>query len=472
MKLVVRPIIFLCLKNKYLAIMKGICIIMRKFVKSVSIILSALLIFQFMLSDIGYAQKVRTTVTQGTKVLNKNNIKAKVPISPKRNTKSLVTKLAATEPIIQTPSSAVSEISPNGLTTDNISQPLQTKDTTPPTVPQNLSYQVLSQNSIELNWTASADDSGTASYAVYRDDSMIATVTSSAIYLDSGLEPNTTYKYQVSAFDGSNNYSSKSDTLTVVTKTYDKIKNDISDTSIKVQMYNANKSTTNNTIFPWYKIYNTGIASVSLSDITIRYYYTIDGEKGQNFWCDWSNVGSSNVLGTFVKMPEKKNGADTYLEVGFKNEAGTLKPGESIELQCRIAKTDWTNYDQSDDYSFDSNETKYADWTKFTAYNTGNLIWGNEPGTETPADITPPTVPMNLISYSISNGEIGLNWSASADDTGVSGYIIYRNNIEIARVGEGTTYTDTGLLPTTLYTYEVAAYDYSNNISEKSQSVS
>jgi len=443
---------------------------MRKFVKSASIILSALLVLQFMLSDISYAQRVNTTVTEGTKILNKSDIKAKVPISPKQNTKSLVAQLAATEPINSIPSDNTSNISPNTLTVDSIS--VQTQDSTPPTVPQKLSYKAISQNSIELNWSPSTDDCGTVSYAVYRDDSMIATVTGSAIYLDSGLLPDITYKYKVAAFDASNNYSAKSNTLTAMTKTQNTTENNTTDNSIKVQMYNANRSATNNTIFPWYKIYNTGTVPVSLADIKIRYYYTINGEKDQNFWCDWSDIGSSKVTGTFAKMLEKKNGADSYLEIGFKNGAKTLEPGDSIELQCRIAKTDWTNYDQSDDYSFDSNSTGYTDSNKVTGYNAGTLIWGNEPQTETPTDITPPAVPLNLTSYSISTSEVGLNWAPSSDDTRLSGYIVYRNSVEIAKVNNGTSYTDTGLLPDTIYTYEVAAYDFANNVSQKSQAVS
>ena len=41
-----------------------------------------------------------------------------------------------------------------------------------------------------------------------------------------------------------------------------------------------------------YKLVNTGSEPVNLSDVTIRYYYTINGEKPQNSWCDWSNRGA------------------------------------------------------------------------------------------------------------------------------------------------------------------------------------
>ncbi|HEX2927140.1 MAG TPA: cellulose binding domain-containing protein [Ruminiclostridium sp.] len=242
--------------------------------------------------------------------------------------------------------------------------------------------------------------------------------------------------------------------------------------TIKVQMFNANTSADNNTIFPRYKIYNTGNTPISLSDIKVRYYYTIDGEKEQNFWCDWSDAGSSNVTGTFVKMSDKQKGADTYVEIGFKTEAGVLDPGKSVEIQCRVAKTDWSNYNQGDDYSFNNTSSDYTEWNNSTGYISSELKWGNEPGTENPADTNPPTVPQNLSSYSISDSTITLTWAASADDTGVSGYIIYRDGSEIARVDSGTSFTDSGMSPNNVYKYEVAAYDYAKNVSGKSPAVS
>lgn len=149
--------------------------------------------------------------------------------------------------------------------------------------------------------------------------------------------------------------------------------------SIKVQMFNASTSAQTNGIMPRFKLYNTGTTSINLSDVKIRYYYTIDGEKAQNFWCDWSHVGSSNITGTFVKMGTAKTGADYYLEIGFTSGAGTLAAGQSIEVQARFSKTDWTNYTQTGDYSFSSTNSNYADWSYATGYISSSLKWGIEP---------------------------------------------------------------------------------------------
>ena len=148
---------------------------------------------------------------------------------------------------------------------------------------------------------------------------------------------------------------------------------------IKVQMFNGNTAAQTNGIAPRIKLYNSGTTNVKLSDVTLRYYYTIDGDKPQNFWCDWSSAGSSNVTGNFVTMPSSKSGADHYLEIGFTTAAGELQAGASIEVQTRFSKSDWTNYTQTGDYSFNGTGTNYADWSKMTGYISGTLNWGVEP---------------------------------------------------------------------------------------------
>ncbi|MDF2987927.1 MAG: xeg74 [Eubacterium sp.] len=149
--------------------------------------------------------------------------------------------------------------------------------------------------------------------------------------------------------------------------------------ALKVQMFNGTTAATSNTLNPKLKLINTGTTPVTLSNVKIRYYYTIDGEKAQSFWCDWSTAGSANVTGSFTKMPTAKTGADYYLEIGFTTGAGIIAAGDSIEIQTRVSKNDWSNYTQTGDYSFMSSGTSYSDWTNVTEYVSGALVWGVEP---------------------------------------------------------------------------------------------
>ncbi|MEK4854843.1 cellulose binding domain-containing protein, partial [Paenibacillus sp. FSL H7-0756] len=155
--------------------------------------------------------------------------------------------------------------------------------------------------------------------------------------------------------------------------------------TFKVQSFNASRSSVTNTIFPRISFENTSKSTLQLSSIKLRYYYTIDGEKFQSFYADYARVAGSNtrviqsyVTGSFQKTTGK-TGSDYYLEIGFTSGAGSLKPGESVEIQCRFWKSDFSNYYQTNDYSFNGLATGFTDTSKITAYSYGNLIAGMEP---------------------------------------------------------------------------------------------
>ncbi|MGN6711392.1 cellulose binding domain-containing protein [Anaerocolumna jejuensis] len=148
------------------------------------------------------------------------------------------------------------------------------------------------------------------------------------------------------------------------------------DYKLTLQMYNTgNSGKTANTIHPMMRLLNTGNQMVKYSDITIRYYYTADDNKPQNFWCDWSDAGQNNITGAFHKLTEKYEGADTYLEIGFKEGRGYLGIGASTDLHIRFAKNDWTDYNLTNDYSLRAGES-FADWDQVDVFIKGEKVWG------------------------------------------------------------------------------------------------
>ncbi|NLP15265.1 MAG: cellulose 1,4-beta-cellobiosidase [Clostridium sp.] len=141
--------------------------------------------------------------------------------------------------------------------------------------------------------------------------------------------------------------------------------------NILLQYYNNNANEMSSNINVSLKLTNNSDSSIKLSDVKIRYYYTIDGEKPQNFACDWSTIGGSNVTGRFVKLPSSKSNADYYLEIGFTDGAGSLEPNNSIDIQARLWKSDWSNYILNNDYSTSSG--------RIALYISGRLVSGSEP---------------------------------------------------------------------------------------------
>ncbi|MEK5081914.1 cellulase family glycosylhydrolase [Bacillus sp. FSL H8-0515] len=146
--------------------------------------------------------------------------------------------------------------------------------------------------------------------------------------------------------------------------------------SISVQYRAGDGSVNGNQIRPQLLIKNNGITTLNLKDVTVRYWYN-GKNKGQNFDCDYAQIGCGNVTHKFVTLHKPKRGADTYLELGFKN--GTLLPGASTgNIQLRLHNDDWCNYAQNGDYSFFQSNT-FKTTKNITLYNHGKLIWGEEP---------------------------------------------------------------------------------------------
>ncbi|MBJ8191797.1 cellulose 1,4-beta-cellobiosidase, partial [Bacillus cereus] len=134
----------------------------------------------------------------------------------------------------------------------------------------------------------------------------------------------------------------------------------------------ADTNVNDNHLNPHFHILNKGTISVPINELKIRYYYTIDGDRAQPFNCDYAVLSCSKLNGKLVKMVKAVTGADYYLEVSFQSGAGVLAPGVSTgEIQTRIHKTDWSNYNESDDYSYKGTQTSYADHTKATLYHNG-----------------------------------------------------------------------------------------------------
>ena len=87
------------------------------------------------------------------------------------------------------------------------------------------------------------------------------------------------------------------------------------------------------------------------------------------------------------------------------------------------------------------------------------------------SDISPPTPPSNLLAMANGTNTVNLTWIASTDNVGVTNYLVERCQgagcTSFAQVGTtaGTTYSDTGLLSGTSYSYRVRATDAAGNVS-------
>ncbi|XID92816.1 glycoside hydrolase family 6 protein [Paenibacillaceae bacterium WGS1546] len=225
-----------------------------------------------------------------------------------------------------------------------------------------------------LSWNAS---SGATGYNVKRATTSggpYATVASGApgtSYTDAGLTNGVTYYYVVSASNAAGE-SANSAQVDVTPS------GGGSPGGLVVQYKAADTNAADNQIKPHLNIKNTGASAVSLSDLKVRYYFTKEGAAAMNAWIDWAQIGGANIQVTFGSA--SGTGADTYAELSFTAGAGSIAAnGQTGDIQLRMAKSDWSNFNEADDYSYDGTKTAYADWNKVTLYHSGALIWGIEP---------------------------------------------------------------------------------------------
>lgn len=157
---------------------------------------------------------------------------------------------------------------------------------------------------------------------------------------------------------------------------------------------------------------------------------------------------------------------------------------QTLKLQGSTNGTDFTDLTASKAYTFDSAGGQSATIT-FDAATTRYvrvLVTANsvQPGAQLSeleiygpesGDTQAPTAPANLAFTEPASGQVKLTWSASFDNTGVTGYEIYANNTLRGSVaGNVTTYTDTQPAATTV-SYAVRAKDAAGNRSGDSNSV-
>jgi hypothetical protein len=138
--------------------------------------------------------------------------------------------------------------------------------------------------------------------------------------------------------------------------------------SIKAYYQNQNYSTGSNTISTFLEINNEG-----------NYWFTKEGTPGLNYWVDYAPLGSSKISGQFISLSQVRDSADAYFQLRVDSSAGILYPLSSTgNIQYRIAKTDWSNFNETNDYSYKP-AAPFAENQHITIYYKDQLIYGTEP---------------------------------------------------------------------------------------------
>jgi hypothetical protein len=152
--------------------------------------------------------------------------------------------------------------------------------------------------------------------------------------------------------------------------------------SLKIQYLASSINGGDNQIRPHLILFNLGSSAITLSQVKIRYWYTReDTSQAQVMACDWAQIGCNVLTSSFTFLSPTRPNANTYFELGF--TGGTLAAGaQTGPMQLRLNNANWSNYTESNDYSYSVSGTppaSFIDWTRITIYLNGVLVWGTEP---------------------------------------------------------------------------------------------
>ncbi|MFP6668011.1 MAG: cellulose binding domain-containing protein [Pirellulales bacterium] len=153
---------------------------------------------------------------------------------------------------------------------------------------------------------------------------------------------------------------------------------------LRVLYKQGDQAADDNQLKPHLKILNSGRDRAALSEVTLRYWFTVDGPPGQRqkLTVDYAKLDGRNISGTFHRLAKPTSTADSYLEIRFSEQTAGIEPGrDSGPIQLRINKTDWKKYNETNDFSFGGGEPNadFKEFERITLYHKGELVWGIEP---------------------------------------------------------------------------------------------
>ena len=211
----------------------------------------------------------------------------------------------------------------------------------------------------------------------------------------------------------------------------------------------------------------------SLSNVS-TYTYTVAAEDAAG------NIGPQSNAVTLTTpdgtAPAKPSGLTATLTasntVSLKWSATTDNVGVASYTIARngsgIATVSSTTLAYTDTTTVPATNNSYTILAQDAA---GNISPASNAVSITTRDTIAPTAPTNLIATQSGPTTASLNWTAATDNVGVSKYLILRGGVQIG-TSTTTSYSDSGLSATTVYTYTVEAQDSAGNTSAASASSS
>ena len=171
-------------------------------------------------------------------------------------------------------------------------------------------------------------------------------------------------------------------------------------------------------IKPVIELANISANAINLNDYSVRYWYTNEAAavsqvlnmffiQNTGNWQSPCFYPFACVNHTFGTVEEH-----TYLELDFSAINELIAPGKRFHMQFGINSSDWSLYDQSNDYSAFPTWNLIS-WDKITVYKNGSLIYGEEPVSDT----SPPCFDESpgIVSTQLNPAVVNINSSGAVN---------------------------------------------------------
>jgi len=365
-------------------------------------------------------------------------------------------------------------------------------DTEAPSAPADLAASNIAQSSVDLNWSDASDNVGVTGYDIYRDDNKIgSTSTAITAYQVTGLSALVSYNFYIVAKDAAGNFSNGSNTVNIATP----------DTEMPVapSTLSATAVTQNTLTLTWtagtdnvgvtgYDIYqdNNKINSnpvtipsfdvTGLNSSTVYSFYVQAADAAGNT----SNSTSINVTTSAPPDMEAPSAIADLAATSVTQTAVTLSWTASTDNVGVTVYDIYQNNVLIDTAAGAATSYIINGLVALNSYDfyivskdaAGNISANSNTINISTPDTQAPTAPAGLLSSNLTATSVTLNWTASSDNVGVTGYDVYRNNVKINTVPvTGTTYSVTGLAQATAYSFYIKAIDNAGNVSANSNTV-
>jgi chitodextrinase len=385
-------------------------------------------------------------------------------------------------------------------------------DTQAPSVPSGLATSNITSSSVTLSWSASTDNVGVAKYQIQTNSNgTLIDVTGATTYVRTGLSASTAYQFRVRACDAAGNCSAYTNNVSATTAAGSTgTPNTVTLVTPSGTSFTATAGVSFNVTCTAYPVSGRVLAQVNL-----RHYRdgadAVVGSATVN--SSNQNGGSFNFTATIPSVPS--NGANDTLRCWTATDWNQHQQSINIPVNV-VAASDasaptvptglsvtgstfssvnlvWSA--STDNVAVNRYEVQRSVPTPLTTVLTVNApalsgtvsslspstayqfkvracdaanncsAYSSAVSVTTPAqpvDNTAPSVPSGLAASNLTSSTVSLNWNASTDNIGVTGYQVSINNgagIDVT----ATSYTASGLAPATSYAFKVRAKDTSNN---------